>query len=477
MSESMVETERSKVCPPLPPPAQPPPTQRRPRVREVSSRFMTPPPPPPSSSFSTSPLPNSKHRSSSVHEQRQTESHSGSDENRDINIRSPTTKKRSVVKLFKEHGGGPPPPSTRSHRPDTPNVTTSSKLRLMHHRSNPNSSSATRLLRSSGISSSFSNLDLSNLSETSSPSSSPSSRSCSTTQSPPDLRSSMPEAPSGLLVERNINISSSNLCKPNASPCSRSLDFITSADKAAMKKMAGHPLPPVPPCANFTRKPSKKAHNHQDDVHSLRLLHNHYLQWRYANAKAELSIRAQRRETERTLYSLSRNISELYESVRPKRIELNLLRRSKALTTILEAQMPHLEEWSILEEEYSASFLEAIQAFQNISLRLPISGSVRVDVREVGEALNSAMQLMELIAFHVQSFMPKAEEMDSLVSELARVTGGERAIIEECGDLLFMTYKSQVEECSLRGQLIQLNQMISQSQTHSQQSLDELTIC
>jgi hypothetical protein len=38
----------------------------------------------------------------------------------------------------------------------------------------------------------------------------------------------------------------------------------------------------------------------------------------------------------------------------------------------------------------------------------------------------------------------QAEETEHLISELARVTGGERALIEECGDLLSMTYNSQV---------------------------------
>ena len=38
----------------------------------------------------------------------------------------------------------------------------------------------------------------------------------------------------------------------------------------------------------------------------------------------------------------------------------------------------------------------------------------------------------------------QAEETDVSMSELARVVGGERALIGECGDLLSKTYKSQV---------------------------------
>lgn len=38
----------------------------------------------------------------------------------------------------------------------------------------------------------------------------------------------------------------------------------------------------------------------------------------------------------------------------------------------------------------------------------------------------------------------QAEETDISISELARVVGGERALIGECGDLLSKTHKSQV---------------------------------
>ncbi|XP_065855229.1 protein ENDOSPERM DEFECTIVE 1-like [Euphorbia lathyris] len=500
MNESVVEVGASMPEQAVnPPPPLPPITHRRPRVREVSSRFMSPVAP---SSSNSSPLPNNnKQRSSSVQKQRQTEPLSCADENRPIC--SPPQRKhhqRALVKFFKENGGVRHDQS-RFQRPDTPTVTTSSKLRLMQQRSTPTMSSAAKLLQTSGIS--LSHLDNSNTNE-SPPSPSPSScssssrcdsnqnndyantdhlaRSCSS-QSLPDIRSSMPEVsilpivPGRLLVDKSTNrpnAANTDSCKPSPSPCSRSLDFPRSAiceysmihpvktpEKTIKQcatssiKMGGLPLPPVPP---YGRK-GKKVLSHQEDVHCLRLLHNHYLQWRYVNAKAEASTKAQKRETEKILFSLSIRISELYDLLKCRRVMLSILQRTKALSAVVEPQMPYLEEWSSLEEDYSACLLEAIQALSNVSLRLPISGNIRADVKEVGEAFNSAMKLMELIAFHVQKFIPKAEEMEHIVSELARVAGGERALIEECGDLLFKTHRSQAEECSLQTQLIQLNQI------------------
>lgn len=53
--------------------------------------------------------------------------------------------------------------------------------------------------------------------------------------------------------------------------------------------------------------------------------------------------------------------------------------------------------------------------------------------------------------------MMQAEGMENLVSELARMAGGEKALTEECGYLLSKAYSSQLNECSLRGALMQLN--------------------
>lgn len=387
----------------------------------------------------------------------------------------------SVVKLSKENRGGraEQPFSktcsgkfannafTTPSRPDTPTTvtattTTSSRFRRS---TNMSATAAAKLLQSSGMSQP--SLPLNSSDDTNH-----NLRSNTTARSLPDFLSSMPEAeaeaeadmtlPTRLLAEKNFTrggSASSDSFKFSASPCSRSLNL--PPNYSLPKPYTNSVKPPVPPCAKLlgtdtnTRK-GKKVFTHQENVHSLRLLHNRYLQWRFANAKAEASMQAQQRECQRTLHSLGVKISELFDSVKRKRIKLGLLQRTKTLSTVLEAQIPYLEEWSVVEEEYSVSLSEAIQALLNASLQLPIV-NVRADIREVGEALNSAIKVMEIMVFHLQSFMPKAEETENLISELARVIGGERALIGECGDLLSKTYTSQVEEFSLRGQLIQLN--------------------
>ncbi|XP_040939745.1 protein ENDOSPERM DEFECTIVE 1 isoform X2 [Gossypium hirsutum] len=281
--------------------------------------------------------------------------------------------------------------------------------------------------------------------------------------------------------------------------------------KGKSAKVTPFSLPPVPSHTKHgtdTIRGSKKISRHQEDLHSLKLLYNCYLQWRFANAKAENSTQIQKRETERILYSLEVKISELYDRVRRKRMELQLLQRMKTLSNILQRTdtirgskkiSRHQEDLHSLKLLYNcylqgrfanAKAENSTQIQKRETERILYSLEVKiselydrvrrkrmelqllqrmktlsnileshVDTREVGEAMTSAIKMMEMIVSNVQSFMPKAEEMESSVSELARVAIGERAVIEECGDLLYKTNTFQVEECSLRAQLIQLQAM------------------
>ncbi|XP_059658405.1 protein ENDOSPERM DEFECTIVE 1 [Cornus florida] len=560
--------------------AAPPLPHRRPRVREVSSRFMSPSVSSSHSSSSGDPhlvparSPHSKHvastpnptelqgrrhqqRSKSVQRSRQeADPLSRADENIPETIRSLETplglhskglvsvqrKPSASVKLFKENGGGRAEQSHSSDfsqskglvsgkcslrsgnlipsRPDTPTVTggdrvIQSRFRLQRPANSgggtPAVTAAAKLLQSSGLSLSAqpSNWDSSQEANSNSVNTSSGdddkvvsqshatiplsndSNSCNgspvqncKTRALPDVRCSMPEVDmlptvsTRLLADRGCssgNVNGSDTSKFTVSPCSRSLNCEQSSLFYSLKtnekstsmtykpcsnsvKMGSLCLPPVPPCMKLgaDAKKGRKGFSNQEEIHYLKLLHNRYMQWRYANAKAEVSLHAQRREAERKLYSLAVKISDLRNTVEGKRIELGMLQRAKTLFTILEAHMPYLDEWFALEEEFSTSLSGASDALLNASLQLPVSGNVQVDIREVGEALHSAAKVMETIGLHVQIFMLKAEELDNLITEVARVSGGERALVEECGDLLFKTNKSQVEECSLRGHLIQL---------------------
>ncbi|RAL43082.1 hypothetical protein DM860_009864 [Cuscuta australis] len=475
---------------------------RRARVKEVSSRFMTP-----LISSSSSATPADHQRSKTAlrrHPNQQSlneplSTRPAEDENIPDVMRNSTgsqimskaaillstvqKKQQQRPKILKENGGITVPDtpqskrvsSSSSSRPDTPYVTgghdriVPSRYRTTPHplhRQTPNHNSggvppfsaAAKLVQESTSSApgsprsetSTAKDDYTSDNESIHGKSYPNSPLCvssSMTRGPSSVRSSMPE------VDRWLSDSCNKLPVPK---CARSLNLTRSSSDTKTISL----LPPQPPTKSGLDAASKKgrrvANSHPEDEHCLKLLNNHYLQWRYANARAEASLHSQSQEAERKLYSLGCQIKDLRDRVCEKRRELATLQRAKTLHAILEMQSPSLEEWSHIEDEYSTSLSGAANALRNASLQLPVSG-VQVDTREISESFSSAIKVMEAVASHLQGFVPKAEVIDSLASDLARVSGAERCHIEECGDLLGKVYASQITECSLKGHMVELH--------------------
>ncbi|CAH8348639.1 unnamed protein product [Eruca vesicaria subsp. sativa] len=154
----------------------------------------------------------------------------------------------------------------------------------------------------------------------------------------------------------------------------------------------------------------------QADAHCMKLLHNRYLQWRFANASAQVKTQAQKAQ----------------------------------------AEIPYLEQWiTLLEEEYLTSVSETSETLLNASLWLPFDADIKVEYKELAETLDVASKFMEGIVQNIGNFVPKTQEMETLMSELAKVSSSEKASVEDSGVALLNTHSSHIEECYLRSQLIQ----------------------
>ncbi|KAF6170126.1 hypothetical protein GIB67_025815 [Kingdonia uniflora] len=124
-------------------------------------------------------------------------------------------------------------------------------------------------------------------------------------------------------------------------------------------------------------------------------------------AKAESTIHAQSATAQTSFNSLMPKISQLRESVKSKRLQLINFNKTTTTSTIIQSQMPHLDEWSALEVDYSTSLSGAITALQAASLRLPVNENVNIE--ELEGALKSASNVIETMSSHFQSFLPKTE--------------------------------------------------------------------
>ncbi|KAK1292388.1 hypothetical protein QJS10_CPB17g00172 [Acorus calamus] len=231
-------------------------------------------------------------------------------------------------------------------------------------------------------------------------------------------------------------------------PQSPNRDFSSSSSSSSSSR--GMPSParmrpttPFPSANSTTSRPSssssvlsfttdvrkgKKGANQIEDAHQLRLLYNRNLQWRFMNARAGYALSIQKVTAENLLFSVWKTISKLRGSVIMKKINLQQLRQEMKLNTVMKGQMTHLDDWALLEKEHASSLSGAIKDLEASTLRLPVTGGARV------------------------------EGLNCLVYELADVATQERAMLDQCGDLLAATSALQVVESSFRTHLIQVRE-------------------
>ncbi|KAI3446721.1 hypothetical protein Pfo_003386 [Paulownia fortunei] len=191
-------------------------------------------------------------------------------------------------------------------------------------------------------------------------------------------------------------------------------------------------------------KKGKKAANHIEDVHQLRLLYNRHLQWRYANARTGAALQYQKVKAEKMLYSVWTTIGDLWDSIMEKRIDLQQLRLKLKLYSLLNNQLTCLDEWASIERDHVNSLTWAIQDLQASTIRIPVTGGARGDIETVKAAVCSAVDVMQAMGSSLCSILSKVEGMNSLVSELADVAAQERAMLDECEYVLGSTAALQV---------------------------------
>ncbi|XP_042989294.1 QWRF motif-containing protein 2-like isoform X2 [Carya illinoinensis] len=184
--------------------------------------------------------------------------------------------------------------------------------------------------------------------------------------------------------------------------------------------MAGTPnsyLSNTPSILSFAAdiRSGKIGDNRIVDAHLLRLLHNRFLQWRFVNARAGAALSVQR----------------------------------------LNAEMTYLEEWALMDWDYSSSLSGATEALKASTLRLPVVGGAKADVQNVKDAICSAVDVMQAMASSICLLLSKVGDVNSLVAELAKISVKERALLHQGNDLLSTIAAMQVTECSLRTHAVQ----------------------
>ncbi|MFS7998135.1 putative QWRF family protein [Helianthus anomalus] len=117
--------------------------------------------------------------------------------------------------------------------------------------------------------------------------------------------------------------------------------------------------------------------------------------------------------------------------------------------------MVFLEDWAYLDKDHSISLLGAIEALKASTLRLPVGAGATADLQSMKDAINSALDVMQAMVSSTNTLCLQVEEVNLMVTEIAKVSAKERALLRICKDFLSVLSALKVKDCSLRTHMIQ----------------------
>nr|GEV49591.1 QWRF motif-containing protein 3-like [Tanacetum cinerariifolium] len=201
-----------------------------------------------------------------------------------------------------------------------------------------------------------------------------------------------------------------------------------------------------------------------ENVYQLRLFWNSWMQWRYANARAQVAQKNIGDQCEHNLLYASESISKLRQSVLQKRLQLQKEKLEMKLNLILHSQMKMLEAWGDIERRHIVD-VSALKDYLHAAVcMIPLIEGAKVDVESATMAFQQTSHLVATIKSMVSTFSPMAHDT---LSELAAVTTQEKLLLEECFEHLRLISILEIQESNLRCSIMAMDSLNEQQhQTH-----------
>ncbi|XP_068335094.1 QWRF motif-containing protein 3-like [Pyrus communis] len=190
--------------------------------------------------------------------------------------------------------------------------------------------------------------------------------------------------------------------------------------------------------------------------HQLRLLHNRILQWRFANARADVVNQNIANQAQINVLYAWDGLMKLQHSVLQKKVKLHKEKLDMKLNFILYSQLKSLESWGDMERQHMAAVCTMKECLHSVVCRVPLIEGAEVDTQSASIALRHASNLTTSIKLLLANFLPLADQAASLLSELAEVVAQEKLLLQECLELFRNISTLEIEERSLKCSIIQL---------------------
>ncbi|KAM3697344.1 hypothetical protein ACJW31_06G105300 [Castanea mollissima] len=206
-----------------------------------------------------------------------------------------------------------------------------------------------------------------------------------------------------------------------------------------------------------------------ETVHQLRMLHNRWVQWRYANARAEAVNWSIANQAERNLLYAWDGLTKLQHSVVQKKLQFQKEKLDMKLNFVLYSQIKLLEAWGDMERQQLSAVSRTKECLHSVVCRVPLIDGAKVDTQLATFTIGNAVDFTASIKSMLTCLATSAEKTVVLLSKLAKVVAQEKLVLEHCLELLRTISTLEFEERRLRCSIIQLKLWQQQQQKQQEE--------
>ncbi|CAM0956239.1 unnamed protein product [Alopecurus aequalis] len=205
---------------------------------------------------------------------------------------------------------------------------------------------------------------------------------------------------------------------------------------------------------------TKEGPEKEEAAHQARVLVARLLQWRFANARMEKAVARATSAAENKLFYTWLRVAELRNIQAAKRIVAQRRRQKLKLARLLRPQLPLLASWEPVDKPHADSVSDLARVLAAACTSLPLTAGAQADVEPLHETMFACVGTVTEIEANADMFYATAGATSGTLGELAMTIRQEVDGLEEAMRLSRIVTRLQMQEVSLRANLVQAKQRL-----------------
>ncbi|CDP05347.1 unnamed protein product [Coffea canephora] len=206
------------------------------------------------------------------------------------------------------------------------------------------------------------------------------------------------------------------------------------------------------------KKIKKASRLQEEEHHRCRIIHNALLQWRFVNARAQVSTTAVKGAAQKKLFNFWLKGSIMKNAIAGKRIQLQRLNQQIKLYHILRSEFCLLKEWARLEIKNREAAERLATKLSAMSRCLPLDQGAKADVTSLLDWMIMATRVIENIGAKIANIQAQVERLCYMLTELSVIANEEKDCAIMLEKNLATLASLAAQETSLRLHSIQLDE-------------------